>query len=124
ERAIGAAFFAGKGPGRILDLRLGLSDRHKDGRSVALVQFEQGCVIYKPRSGTSEKTWDSLLDSMNENGFRPLLKSARVLKRKNYHWMEYIAPAGCDDTVALRRFYKRLGGVIAGAYLLNAVDCH
>jgi lantibiotic modifying enzyme len=124
ERAIRGAFFAGKAAGRIIDLDLGLSDRHRDGRSVALVEFEQGRVMYKPRSGSCEEAWDSLLRAMNENGFRPLLKSARVVRRKDYHWMEYIAPAGCDDTVAVRRFYKRLGGVIAGAYLLNAVDCH
>jgi lantibiotic modifying enzyme len=105
-------------------VRLGLSDRHKDGRSVALVEFERGCVIYKPRSGSSETAWASLLRSMNKNGFRPLLKTARILSRKDYHWMEYIGAAGCDDIAGVRRFYKRIGGLIAAAYLSNTVDCH
>jgi lantibiotic modifying enzyme len=88
------------------------------------VEFERGRVIYKPRPGTGEAAWASLLSAMNENGFRPLLKNARTLPRKGYHWMEHIAPAGCPDVPAVRRFYKRLGGLIAAAYLSNAVDCH
>jgi lantibiotic modifying enzyme len=124
DRAIARAFFDATSCGRITDLRIGLSDRHKGGRSVALVEFERGLVIYKPRTGTSEVAWASLLRSMNKNGFRPLLKNARVLRRRGYHWMEYIGPARCPDVVAIRRFYKRLGGLIAAAYLSNAVDCH
>ena len=124
EGAIARAFFDGKSVGGIRDLKLGLSDRHNNGRSVALVTFESGRVIYKPRSGTSEAAWDSFQGLMNENGFRPPLKNARVLRRRNYHWMEYIAPGSCADAAAAGRFYRRLGGLIAAAYLLNAVDCH
>jgi lantibiotic modifying enzyme len=124
ERAIARAFFDGKPCGRITDVRIGLSDRHKDGRSVALVEFERGGVIYKPRTGTGEAAWRSLLGSMNENGFRPHLKSARVVRRKGYHWMEFVDPAECTTAAAVGRFYKRLGGLIAAAYLSNTVDCH
>jgi lantibiotic modifying enzyme len=38
--------------------------------------------------------------------------------------VEHISPARCPDVAAVRRFYKRLGGLIAAAYLSNAVDCH
>jgi lantibiotic modifying enzyme len=124
DRAIARAFLDGASCGRITGVRIGLSDRHKDGRSVALVEFERGRAIYKPRTGTGEAAWASLLSSMNENGFTPLLKNARTLRRKGYHWMEHIAPARCSDVAAVRRFYKRLGGLIAAAYLSNAVDCH
>src|SRR5215212_4302108 len=92
------------------------TDRHKDGRSVALLEFERGRIIYKPRTGTSEAVWASLLSAINESGFRPLLKNAKVLRRKGYHWMEHIAAAPCPDLLAVRRFYKRLGGLIAAAY--------
>jgi hypothetical protein len=124
DRAIARAFFDGTSCGRITDMRLGLSDRHKDGRSVALVEFERGRVVYKPRTGKAEVAWAALLRSMNENGFKPVLKNARALRRKGYHWMEHVAPARCPDVAAVRRFYKRLGGLIAAAYLSNAVDCH
>lgn len=124
ERALAHALFASNGGGRITNVQLGLSDRHFGGRSVALVEFEKGRAIYKPRTGTSEAAWASVLGRMNEHGFKPRLKEPRILRRKNYHWMEYVEPVGCRDAAAARRFYKRLGGLIAAAYLLNAVDCH
>lgn len=123
-RAIARTFFGSKGGARITDVRLGLSDRHLGGRSVALVELEHRRVIYKPRSGTSEVAWASLLRWMNEDGFQPRLKPARILRRTSYHWMEYIQPTPCPDVAAVRRFYKRLGGLIAAAYLSNTVDCH
>ena len=124
EREIARAFFGSAAGGGIKDVRLGLSDRHLGGRSVALVEFENGRVIYKPRSGRSEAEWASLLRWMNEHGFEPRLKEARSLRRKDYHWMENIEPDTCRDVAAVRRFFERLGGLIAAAYLLNAVDCH
>jgi class II lanthipeptide synthase len=74
--------------------------------------------------GRSESTWFSFLDWMNRNGFRPKLPIARVLLRKGYYWMEYVEPASCKSKAGVHRFYERIGGLIAAAYLLKAVDCH
>jgi len=38
--------------------------------------------------------------------------------------MEHVEVASCLNEAAVRRFYTRLGGMIGGAYLLKAVDCH
>src|SRR3979490_747819 len=38
--------------------------------------------------------------------------------------MEHIEAASCENEAAVRRFYERVGGMIAAAYLLKAVDCH
>jgi lantibiotic modifying enzyme len=38
--------------------------------------------------------------------------------------MEYIPRKACDNLKSGRRFYERLGGTVAAAYLLGAVDCH
>jgi len=125
DRSAIARFFFGKVPvGQIKDLHLGLSDPHNGGRSVTLVEFEGGRVIYKPRSGTSESAWFELLAWMNRHGFHPELRTARVLRRKDYCWMEYVEATACRNRAAVRRFYTRLGGLIAVAYLLKAVDCH
>jgi lantibiotic modifying enzyme len=126
DRAALAPLFAGKvPPAKIQDLRLGLSDRHKDGRSVALIQFSPGQrVIYKPRSGANESAWFSFLAWMNRLGFRPELRLLWVLARKAYCWMEFAQAAPCTHQAGVRRFYRRLGGLIAAAYLLKAVDCH
>ncbi len=122
--AIARSFFGKVPAGRIENLRLGLSDPHDGGRSVTLVEFEGGRVIYKPRAGTSESVWCELLGWMNRHGLQPDLRAARVLERKNYYWMEYVEATTCRNQAAVRRFYTRLGGMIAVAYLLKAVDCH
>lgn len=122
--AIARSFFGEVPAGRIKDLRLGLSDPHDGGRSVTLVEFEAGRVIYKPRSGASESAWFELLGWMNGQGLQPELRAARVLERKNYYWMECVEATSCRNQAAVRRFYTRLGGMIAVAYLLKAVDCH
>ena len=88
------------------------------------LQFEAGTVIYKPRPGQGEWEWFSLLASMNRQDFQPRLRAARVLRRKDYCWMEFIKSASLTSEAAARRFYERMGGLIAAAYLLKAVDCH
>ena len=124
RRVLSRRFFNRQPIARIVDLRCGLSDRHNSGRTATRLQSEAGSVIYKPRSGAGEWEWFSLLDWMNSRSFRPRLRAARVLQREGYCWMEYIEAASCKDQAAARRFYQRMGGMIAAAHLLKAVDCH
>ena len=67
--------------GPIVDLRCGLSDPHNEGRTVMLLQFAAGSVIYKPRPGDGEWEWFSFLHGMNALSFHPRLRAARVLRR-------------------------------------------
>jgi len=125
RRAVGDFFFGKETAATIHDMRPGLSDPHNGGRSVALIEVNRGHrVIYKPRSGRSESAWFSLMAWMNRNGFAPKLRVARVLLREDCYWMEYVEPASCKNEAAVRRFYERMGALIAAAYLLKAVDCH
>jgi lantibiotic modifying enzyme len=124
EKMIVRTLFGNLPAGRIKDLRPGLSDPHNGGRSVTLIVCEGGRVIYKPRSGTGESSWFELITWMNRHRFQPELQAARVLLRRNYHWMEHVEATSCRNQAAVRRFYTRLGGMIAVAYLLKAVDCH
>jgi lantibiotic modifying enzyme len=124
RRALSRTFFGNQPIGRIANTRFSLSDRHNSGRTVARLQFQAGSIIYKPRSGKGESEWFSLLDWMNGSGFQPKLLTARVLPRKGYCWMEDVEPASCKNKAAARRFYERIGGIIAAAHLLKLVDCH
>jgi lantibiotic modifying enzyme len=122
--ALSRAFFGGQPAGTIVDFRCSLSDPHRAGRTVMQLQFEAGAVIYKPRPGDGEWEWNSLLEWMNAHSFRPRLRTGRVLRRKDYCWMERIEASPCPNGAAARRFYERMGGVIAAACQLRAVDCH
>ncbi len=121
---ISAFFFENKLLGKIKDVRSGLSDPHHGGRSVTMVEFDGGRVIYKPRSPANELAWSSLLRWMNDHGLRRQLRAARILERRRYYWMECVEPGACQTLNAVRRFYERMGETIAAAYLVKAVDCH
>lgn len=122
--ALSHAFLDSQPLGPIVDLRCGLSDPHNRGRTVILLQFAAGSVIYKPRPGDGEWEWSSLLHGMNALSFHPRLRAARVLRRNGYCWMERMESLPCKDKPAARRFYRRMGGTIGAAYLLRAADCH
>jgi lantibiotic modifying enzyme len=123
--ALSRFFFNKSSTGTIINVQMGLSDRHNRGRSVTLIEFSKDRrIIYKPRPGKSESAWFALLAMMNRNGFHPKLQIARLLLRQGYYWMEHIEPASCKSAAAVYRFYERMGGLIAAAYLLKAVDCH
>lgn len=125
DRAVlGKFFFRGRRPGKVLQLQADLSDPHNRGQRVIGIEFEAGSVIYKPRGGDGEWEWFEILDWMNENGFAPKFLTLQVLRRKGYCWMERVAPASCDSTASVRRFYERTGGLLCVAYLLQTVDCH
>jgi lantibiotic modifying enzyme len=122
--ALSRAFLGGQPAGPIIDMRCGLSDPHNHGRTVMLLRFASSSVIYKPRPGDGEWEWFSFLQAMNAQSFRPRLRAARVLRRKDYCWMECMESFSCRDEGAARRFYRRMGGILCAAYLLKTVDCH
>jgi lantibiotic modifying enzyme len=124
RRALAHAFPGSQPTGTIVNIRSSLSDSHNHGRTVMELQFEAGAVIYKPRPGDGEWEWGSLLEWMNAQSFQPRFRVGRVLRRKGYCWMERIEVRLCKTRAEARRFYERIGGLIAGAYLLRAVDCH
>jgi lantibiotic modifying enzyme len=122
--ALSRAFLDGQLAGPIVDIRCGLSDSHNHGRTVMLLRFAGSSVIYKPRPGDGEWEWFSFLQGINGLSFRPQLRAARVLRRKDYCWMECIESVSCGDEAGARRYYRRIGGIVGAAYLLRAVDCH
>jgi lantibiotic modifying enzyme len=124
KRFISRAFFAGRATGKIIDLRAGLSDPHNHGRTVMLLHFETGSIIYKPRPGNGEQEWFNFVEWLNAQAFQPKLKAAKILDREGYCWMELVDYRPCKDRAGACRFYQRLGGTIAIAYFLRAVDCH
>jgi lantibiotic modifying enzyme len=122
--AISRTFFSGRSTSKIIDLRCSLSDPHKRGRTVMRLRFESGSIIYKPRPGNGEGDWHKFICWINAQSFQPKLRGARVLPRECYCWMQWVEPAACKNQAAARRFYRRLGGMIAAACILRAVDCH
>ncbi len=121
---IGRSFFGRTIEANVFDLRVGLSEPHLGGRSVVRIAIGTHWLIYKPRPGWGEWEWSQIVDSMNRHSMEPKLRATKVLPRHDYCWMEDIGCQPCQSEAEAHRFFQRLGGLIAAAYLLKAVDCH
>ena len=105
---IEAALGGGRPAGRVLEVRSGLSDPHDGGRTVAVVRFASGLrVVYKPRPVGLEAAFSRLLQWWNRSAGGPELVVPRVLVRRGYGWMEFVAHEPCADRRAAGRYYER-----------------
>ncbi len=117
-------FFAGRDPGPLIDLDGGAGDRHRGGRAVRILGFASGArLVYKPRSLAVESHFQELLEWLETAG-GPALRRLAVLDRGEYGWMEYVAVEECASLAAVALYHRRLGGLLAVLYALEATDCH
>lgn len=108
--------------GRVVAVRPSLSDKHDGGRTVTLLEFENGLkLIHKPRDIGIEKAWFALLQYLNDRGgeFRLL----KVIDRKEHGWVEAVERAPCQNAVEAKTFYRRAGMLLGVMYALEASDC-
>ncbi|HEX2222973.1 MAG TPA: type 2 lanthipeptide synthetase LanM, partial [Thermoanaerobaculia bacterium] len=120
-----ASFSPNADPGLLVEVKAGLGDSHRGGRTVTLFRFEAGLrLIYKPKSLAVETAFQDLLDWTASQGFEPAFRTLRLLDRREYGWVEFIEAAPCPDEEAVRRFYQRQGGYLAVLWLLEATDFH
>lgn len=118
------AFTAGAALGELTEIRLGMGDAHRGGRTVAQLSFADGLqLMYKPRPIAVEAHFQDLVRALNPRLTEPLL-TVTCLPRDGYGWMRKVTARHCADLTELSRFYRRSGGLLALLYLLNATDCH
>ncbi|HYU32097.1 MAG TPA: type 2 lanthipeptide synthetase LanM family protein [Thermoanaerobaculia bacterium] len=120
-----ATFFAGEDPGLLTSLDGGAGDRHRGGRSVRIAGFASGArLVYKPRSLAVDAHFQEVLAWLNETGELPPFRTLRVLDRGEHGWMEYVASGDCVSGEEVALYHRRLGGLLAVLYVLEATDCH
>jgi len=118
-------FLNGRRHFRIVRIRAGLSDPHNGGKTATMLEFAgRGRVIYKPRSGAGEELWFTALGWLARNGLQFSFRVPKILKRKNYLWMEFLPTRGCRTAREIRNFYFRWGAQAALAQILGATDLH
>ncbi|MBE7157071.1 MAG: type 2 lantipeptide synthetase LanM [Rhodospirillales bacterium] len=121
-----SAHFAGRMPlGRIEKLKAGLSDPHRGGRSVLILQFEnQLRLVYKPRSMQIDAAFSGLLEWFNVRSRSPALLRLDVLAREGYGWENYIGCSPCTGRAATKRFYRRAGALLCLIHASRGTDVH
>ncbi|WP_329098034.1 type 2 lanthipeptide synthetase LanM family protein [Actinomadura citrea] len=125
-----SASFFGRPVAAVRTARLGRSDHHAGGRSVAIVEVEladgaQESVVYKPRGLEGEAGFQGLLARLRDDGVLDYAERA-VLRRDGYGFEALIPPG--RNRVATReeaeRVYAELGGYLAIFYVLGGGDLH
>ncbi|WP_433231501.1 type 2 lanthipeptide synthetase LanM family protein [Actinomadura formosensis] len=110
--------------GAVADVVFGSAETHRGGRTVALVRFERGTVVYKPRSLAIDHCFDRLLGWFNASGgVAHPLRRPRVLDRGDRGWSEYIEPAPCARE-RLPAFFWRMGALLALTHPVHGYDLH
>lgn len=123
--AIGAQFADCRLVSGVARVQADLSDPHHGGRSVCIVEFNNGArLVYKPKPMAMEAAFGHLVAWCNERLPGPGLYAARVLDRGEYGWCEYVRQAPCQDEASSRLFFERMGMLMCLLYVLHTSDCH
>jgi type 2 lantibiotic biosynthesis protein LanM len=110
--------------GDLAEVSFGAGDSHRGGRSVAVVRFTGGRVMYKPRRLGVDRHFQELLTWLNGRGSHPSLRTFWVLDRDGYGWTEFVEAGPCADRAGLARFHRRQGALLALLQVLGATDFH
>ncbi|MCP3100113.1 type 2 lantipeptide synthetase LanM family protein [Myxococcus sp. K15C18031901] len=112
-------------PGPLTELKAGMGDVHRGGRSVMRATFASGQhVIYKPRSLQTDHHFHALLEWVNAKGISAPFPRVPHVEREGHGWVQYVEALPCADEAQVRRFYQRQGGYLALLYLLEGTDFH
>ncbi len=119
DRALLArALFGGEDPGTLVRIEPGLGDPHAGGRSVAILRFERGGAVYKPKDLRIAAAVGEITDRLDGAA----LAAPAVLTRDGYAWEpahEARPVAGREEADA---FFAALGGWLAILQALNGND--
>jgi len=112
-------------PRKITGVEASLSDSHRRGRGVLVLQLEGAeRVVYKPRGLGVDARFQDLLLRLNAWGLRHPQRPLRLLDRGEYGWVEFAQHRSCGTGDAVERFFWRQGSYLALLHLLRAVDVH
>jgi type 2 lantibiotic biosynthesis protein LanM len=118
-------FFRGEDPGPIAAIEGDAGDPHRGGRTVLIVRFASGGrVVYKPRPLAVDAHFQELLGCLEERGMDEPLRRLAILDRGDYGWMEFVEARGCAGDEEVRRYHRRLGGLLAILHATEATDVH
>ncbi len=102
-----------------------LSDRHNFGRTVKIVEFENGQrLVYKPKDLRVDAAWAALVGKLNKSTPPVDLRAVRVLVREGYGWTEFIEHTKCTRAQDFALFFRRAGGWLALFHVFASVDMH
>ncbi|WP_234305721.1 type 2 lanthipeptide synthetase LanM family protein [Nocardiopsis alba] len=111
-------------PSCLSDVYFGAGDRHRSGRSVAVVDFGGSKLVYKPKSLKSDEIWNDVLEWVNDLSPRVALLKVKSWDRGDYGWMDHVSPRAVSSEKEAEDYYWRGGALLALLHALCATDMH
>jgi type 2 lantibiotic biosynthesis protein LanM len=122
---IARRFFEGQELGPVRSIHSSLSDPHRGGRTVKIVEFEdRRKIVYKPKSLAIDEAWLNLVAWLRQRERTMDLRAPLVWNGGEYGWVEYIGHAACESRDAVHNFYRRAGMLTGLFYAVLATDFH
>ncbi|GAA0748787.1 type 2 lanthipeptide synthetase LanM family protein [Clostridium oceanicum] len=112
---------------KIISIKTGMGDEHKSGKSVSIINFIKGFkLVYKPRNSIIDSMFQRTLEWIEKKGKNQILpiKKLKVINNDTFGLIEYINHDQCINIEEIKRFYVKVGQLIAVLHSLNAVDFH
>jgi type 2 lantibiotic biosynthesis protein LanM len=112
-------------PGPLTRLGSESGDRHRDGRTVTILEFRSGLrLVYKPKAMALAVHFQALLAWLNTYSQDLPFQTTQILDCGTYGWMEFITARPCASRQEVERFYRRQGGYLALLYAIESFDFH
>ncbi len=119
-------------------VKQGLSDPHRGGRVVAVLEFADpnsstDCastanssihVVYKPKDMGVDASYQATLADLNAHSDLTPLRTLAIHNGNGYGYMEYVEHSLCANDQELANFYFNAGRLTALLHLLGCTDCH
>lgn len=121
---VGTIFGGQEDPGALLKIETGQGDAHQQGRTVAILTFENHArLVYRPRPVELHVRFGAQLEWLStRTGIE--FRSPRLLRRDGYGWLEHVGHEPCADVAGVAEFYRRLGALLALLYAVDGTDMH
>lgn len=125
---IEASLNGGASYGKIVDISYDAGDTHNNGKTVIVLNFEnQKKLVYKPREMTVEQRFNDFIYWLNETMPKESLLSLEVAgihRGDHCGWVSFVEATPCENIEEVKRYYQRVGQILALSYVLGAKDFH
>lgn len=113
-------------------VKQGLSDPHRGGRAVAVLEFADPNstdhssmhVVYKPKDMAVDAAYQATLADLNAHSDLSPLRTLAIHNGDGYGYMEHVVHHLCANDKELTNFYFNAGRLTALLHLLGCTDCH
>jgi len=109
---------------QISSITANIGDPYRLGQQVIIIKYISGDgIVYKPRDAKTDTLLADVLAWFNAKGFRPILRSAKILDFNTHSWCLFEKNTALTSANA-SKYYRRYGGILAALSLICATDMY